>query len=303
MFVSQINHYQAIFMKLYLILLLLCAPLMHAHAVFIIIHGIWPSKSLWHMPGGDFFEEFEKNCVNDHVVSFCWSGKNDHEARVCAAQILTKLIQSYPSETTITIIAHSHGGNVATLASQILAKNINCCHGPPRKYQIAVLYALGTPIHDDYKPDMNVIGHVYNLFSFEDWVQPVLGMFRRQYESHKRIGNMRITIDDKQPDHTNLHNPIVGSWLPQLHTWVVNNNIDLQSPGIIHFSSNKKLRYEIDERRKELIKRDLRMSILILKILCYIFGIPHSNVSKITLKIYNTSWDNKKVNNRIIGDY
>lgn len=252
-------------MKLYFILLLLYASLIHTHEVFIIIHGTWSSEALWYMPGGDFFEEFEKNCVNGHVIPFCWSGKNDHEARIRAAQTLTKLIQSYPVETTITIVAHSHGGNVAILASQILSKNTNhYCPGPPRRNRIAVLYTLGTPISTNCQPNMNVIGHVYNLFSFEDLVQPVLGMFKRQYKLHKRIGNMRITIDDKQPDHTNLHNPIVGSWLPQFHTWMVNNKIDLQSPGIIHFARNQEPRYEVDETRKELIARDLRLSALIL---------------------------------------
>ncbi len=246
-------------MKKILILFFIFSPL-HAHSVFILIHGTWALEETWHMPGGDFFDVLEKNCAHipAKVIPFCWTGRNRHEARVCAAQGLVKLIQSYPSDVSINIIAHSHGSNVGILASHILAMDKNNNH------HIDEFYALGTPINSDYQPDMSIINYVYNLFSFEDLIQPVVGMFKRVYEAHDRIANIRITIDGNQPDHSNLHSPIIGSWLPHLHAWLLKQNIDLKNPGIIHFVSNQEPQYEIDEKRSMLIERDLRLSTLIL---------------------------------------
>ncbi len=246
-------------MKKILFIFLLISTSIHAHTVFILVHGTWAQSAAWHMPGGDFFNALEQ-CTKHYanIVPFRWDGSNTHTARAHAATGLVKLIQSYPQETTLRLITHSHGTNVATLASQLLGKDTN------NKHTIDVFYALGTPINGDYQPDMRVINYFYNLFSFEDLIQPVLGMFRREYEAHARVANIRITIDSKEPNHTQLHDPLVASWLPQLHEWMRNKNIDLSKPGIIHFAKNQELVYEIDEKREELIARDLRLSALLL---------------------------------------
>src|SRR5260221_5822102 len=94
-----------------------------AQSVFILIHGTWGADCSWYVPEGDFFVALEET-VSDKksvVVPFRWSGGCEHESRVKAAQNLVKLIKTYDENTSIFIIAHSHGGNVATSASHMLA--------------------------------------------------------------------------------------------------------------------------------------------------------------------------------------
>ncbi len=231
-----------------------------SHSVFILIHGTWAFKEPWHMPGGVFFDELEyyAHFFNIKIVPYRWEGANNHKTRVHAAKGLVKLIQSYPKDIQICIVAHSHGTNVGIIASQLLVQD------EVNKHHIEVFYALGTPINSDYQPDMHIINYFYNLFSFEDFVQPVLGIFKRCYNTHERIANICITINGKEPGHCELHDPVVAQWLPGLHESLMNKKIDLIHPGIIHFYSNREPKYEIDKNREELIEQDLELSKLIL---------------------------------------
>src|SRR6266852_2690813 len=87
-------------------------------SILILIHGTWGADCDWYLPRGDFFEALEQTVSekNSVVVSFRWSGGCSHEARINAAHSLVKLIKTYSISTAVFIIAHSHGGNVATLA-------------------------------------------------------------------------------------------------------------------------------------------------------------------------------------------
>ncbi|HSC25112.1 MAG TPA: alpha/beta hydrolase [Candidatus Babeliales bacterium] len=237
-----------------------------AQSVFIIIHGTWGADCSWHSPKGDFFDALE-NAVcqkNSAVVSFRWSGGCGHESRVKAANNLIKLIKTYAIDTPLFIIAHSHGGTVAVLASQFLAQEQD------NKYKICALFTLGTPIMSNYLPNMNVIGYVYNLFSFEDLVQTVLGISSREYPKHKRIANLRIMINGKAPDHAGLHHPIVGKWIAYIHhyfkKYLNNQNITnyISEPSIVYFSDIKAPEYAYDEKRNDLFIRDHQLSVLIL---------------------------------------
>lgn len=236
-------------------------PLIHTNTVFIIIHGTWSANSDWYAPGGDFFDTLEKSTPNDTaIVPFRWNGNNNHFERIKAAHSLVKLIQTYDQATTyVYIIAHSHGGNIATLASQILAQDSENNH------RVEILYTLGTPTCKEYAPNMNVIGYLYNLFSFEDLIQPVLGAFLREHPSHERIANMRVFINDKEPDHSTLHHPCVAQWLPMLHNdftqYIDSKNIS--EPSIVYFDSTKAPQYALDTKRKDLIERDQRISLMI----------------------------------------
>ena len=238
------------------------AHITYTQTVFIVIHGTWASQEQWYMPGGDFFDALEKSAIQQQAVvtPYRWSGKNNYKDRIHAAKGLVQLIQSYSPDTTICLISHSHGGNVGVIASQLLgamAKKTN---------QIYIFYALGTPINrTDYQPNMNIISYFYNLFSFEDLIQPVLGMFEREYSQHERIANIRITINNKEPNHTQLHNPLVGQWLPTLHKLLITfQDFDFKIPGIIHFAENKKPIYVPDKRREQLLQRDRLLNRMIL---------------------------------------
>jgi pimeloyl-ACP methyl ester carboxylesterase len=237
-----------------------------AQSVFILVHGTWGADAAWYMPKGDFFEALEETVSkkNSAVVPFRWSGGCGHEARIKAAQTLTKLIKTYDPKVAIYIIGHSHGGNVATLASHMLAED------KENKHHIRALFTLGTPIMSNYLPNMGTIHYLYNLFSFEDLIQTVLGISLREYPEHKRIANLRVFIDGKEPHHAGLHHPFIGKWLPYLHLHFKQHLQDLgitdhiSEPSIVYFSHEAAPRYEFDVNRSELLDRDRQISMMIL---------------------------------------
>jgi len=235
--------------------LLYFAHVTYARTIFIVIHGTWAAKEKWYMPGGDFFDALEKSAIKQQaaVTPYRWSGNNNYKDRIHAAKGLVQLIQNYSPDTTICLVSHSHGGNVGIIASQLLSAMANTTN------HIHIFYALGTPVNKiDYLPNMNVITYFYNLFSFEDLIQPVLGMFEREYLPHERIANIRITINNKEPNHTQLHNSLTGQFLPTLHELLTTSfqDFDFKKPGIIHFAKNQRPIYELDKTRQKYIERD-----------------------------------------------
>lgn len=248
------------------IVLSISVGIIHARSVFIIIHGTWGADSAWYMPKGDFFEALEQTVSkkDSSVVAFRWSGGAGHESRVKAAHNLVKLIRTYHPSVALYIIAHSHGGNVATLASRMLEE------AQDNKHRIRVLFTLGTPVMSNYLPNMNVIHYVYNLFSFEDLIQTILGISGREYPEHSRIANLRVFINGKEPNHSELRHAIIGKWLPYLHyhykQYLSDHGITdyISEPCIAYFSSDKAPEYVFDVNRTELLERDRRLSMLIL---------------------------------------
>lgn len=229
----------------------LCGQALSENKLFILIHGTWAADSEWHLPGGEFFDTLEKSAcaVGGHVIPYNWSGNLSHESRIQAARGLAKLIQSFPPSTVIHLIGHSHGGNVAVSATKILARDVQNVH------RIATLYTLATPIDDeDYFPDMDIVGHVYNLFSFNDRVQPVLGFFGREYQPHDRIANIKVIINGYEPRHGTLHHPIIAKWLPLIPNQLAESGaqgfqfFSCKNPGIIHFHHSEPPYYRIDLR-------------------------------------------------------
>ena len=222
--------------------------------VFIVVHGTWGTASAWSAPGGAFFDELEayaRQCGH-RTITYTWSGYLDESHRAAAGKGLAKLIRSYPSKTEFYIVAHSHGGNVAIMASQELAQYAE------NRHRIKAMYVLGTPV--EY---MGVIDYFYNLFSLNDLVQPVLGFFNRTYPFHERIGNIRVRINGKEPDHYSIHHAAIARWLPRLHDMLVNLECSpafaLHTPGIIDFFDTAKPQYTVDIERKKLLEKDSSM--------------------------------------------
>ncbi len=237
----------------------MCTTLViHANnPIYILIHGSWSAEATWSMPEGDFFDELVKSTAQSNaiVVPYNWSGKLSHASRLQAAKGLAQVIQSYPVDTHIYLIGHSHGGNVALIASQILGKDRY------NKHSIHALYTLGTPIDmEESFPDMDVIANVYNLFSRSDMVQSVFGTFGREFTEHRRIANLRITIDGKAPGHSDLHHPVIARWIPYIPEDLAKRQVkgfqffSCGNPGMIHFEFQGEPRYEIDMREVALKK-------------------------------------------------
>ena len=224
--------------------------------VFIIVHGTWGTASSWNIPGGDFFDTLEKNAqrLGHATINFSWSGYLDPMHRANAGKALAKLIRSYPSTTEFYIVAHSHGSNVAIVASQELGRQEHNHH------RIKILYALGTPVDRTlYMPDMDVIDYYYNLFSFKDIVQPILGYCHRTYPTHDRIANIRILINGKEPDHYSIHHPVLARWIPNLHSMLMKHECSpvfaFHVPGLIDFFDVAKPRYTLDVEREALLEK------------------------------------------------
>ncbi|HSW74169.1 MAG TPA: hypothetical protein VLG71_03345 [Candidatus Limnocylindria bacterium] len=221
--------------------------------VFIIVHGTWGTREAWYKQGGDFFTAIERSIKGrGSVVSFCWSGKVDNQSRKQAGQDLAVFITSYPATTKITLFTHSHGGNVGIIASQELPQYSD-------KHRIHHFYALATPVNlKGYMPNMQIIDHFYNLFSLDDLVQPVFGIFSRAYPPHQRIANIRIVVNTKGPDHEELHHPLVGGWLTHLHGLAqqAGHQTVMGMPGLLHITNTETAYYAHDPEQEELIKKN-----------------------------------------------
>ncbi|MCK4499183.1 hypothetical protein KAU11_01655 [Candidatus Babeliales bacterium] len=88
----------------------------------IIVHGTFAADAEWFKPGGPFYDHVKETLIDKKtkIIPLMWSGNPTTEARLDAAYSLAKIIIKLTPENNISIIAHSHGGNVANLASSFL---------------------------------------------------------------------------------------------------------------------------------------------------------------------------------------
>ncbi len=225
---------------------------------YIIIHGTWTPPFSWHMPGGDFYNALAKALPPGSVTFFLWSGKNHYQARIDAAQELVQFLKdNYQDHERINLVTHSHGSNVGILASQMIAKETS-----PTPH-IHCFYALGTPVNTaNYMPDMKTIDYFYNLFSFQDFIQPVFGLFKREYPRHSRIANICVTVNEQSPQHSELHHPLIAKWIPTIHETLQRQSIGnfehfaFEKPGVIHFVDTNIPQYREDNKRTALALQD-----------------------------------------------
>lgn len=242
-------------------------PVDTAKELFIIVHGTWAQQESWAQPGGDFFENLWNNVGhNASISSYSWSGKNSNTERQRAAHTLATQLNKLPKDTSIRLIAHSHGANVCFLASQLLENSGKI---------IKTIYALGAPIdHARYQPNMNIINQIYNIFSFGDPVQTVSGCFERALPPHPRITNIAITCNNRRPNHAELHSPLVANWLtavPNLCNQATLNSSDTSSSpsttsaspsifyGTLNLFDNQQPRYYVDNNIPTLLENEKKL--------------------------------------------
>ena len=122
-----------------------------------------------------------------------WSGDNCDKERQEAGRRLSLQLRLYrrdhPNEP-IRIVAHSHGGNVALIASQFPGVTID------------TLVTLGTPIMPAYQPGQG-IQTWNNVYSVDDWIQE---RPRGAVQRHGQANNIEI----RGFGHTELHT--VNAW-------------------------------------------------------------------------------------------
>ncbi len=122
----------------------------------IIVPGTHWSKSDWNSSSA-FYKQVGKTTGESPVI-LQWSGKLSGAARTQGAAQLAKLINghTFSKGEKLTIVAHSHGSNVAFMASH----NVN--------HKIDNLVTLGAPVRDDSMPDMNNISDLLNIWTPND---------------------------------------------------------------------------------------------------------------------------------------
>ena len=156
------------------------------------IHGTWSSNSTF---SSAYVQHVSTYYQDPKVRFFDWSGANNALARKEAAEALARQLAAYrgahPCEP-IRVVAHSHGGNVALLASQ-----------DDRVY-INELVTLGTPIIPAFEPGN--IGIWNNVSSSADFVQTHALPFGDNGRSDPTANNIRL----KNFGHTALHS--IATW-------------------------------------------------------------------------------------------
>jgi hypothetical protein len=145
----------------------------------------------------------------EQAVAFRWSGGNSHAARLEAAQRLFAFIATHlkPGEK-LNIVAHSHGGNVVKLYTQMSGSEI-----------IDTLVTLGTPQRDDYLINAEKVEAYINAYSTNDGVQTKggrswAGEVGRAGRRDPSATNKDVSkIGEDKIDHGDIRSPPVWSEL------------------------------------------------------------------------------------------
>ncbi len=214
--------------------------------VVILTHGVlWldkkeSKKTHWFEPGGNFFDAIQQTAstLGHTTLSYRWQqplkGLTASEHKK-AAHGLCNLIKMHIANATsdndrkIIIIAHSMGGKVAALASNLLYNG----HAPEERPNIDALFTLGTPhLRSDPQPNMRIINRLFNIISENDKIThgPIslitgTGPLLDPIASHERATTLLLESEISRtpyhtvmtaPNHQALHSDIVGSHLLKL---------------------------------------------------------------------------------------
>jgi RHS repeat-associated protein len=126
------------------------------------VHGTFSSANAWKNNRMDFINSMNTIAGDSNFHVFSWSGRNTDIARKIAGSDLASFINGYKfaESEKLNIFSHSHGGNVAILASQFdLQKPIDN------------LVLFGTPIRSEYHPRMSNINNLLNIQNIPDPIQ------------------------------------------------------------------------------------------------------------------------------------
>ncbi len=164
-----------------------------AHTAML-VHGTFARGAAWWQPGGDFhsylLEELRPDLYkyNDR---FAWSGGYPSDARELGAEDLLTWVNSH-NEQGLDLFTHSHGGNVAMLASN-------------NGLQVGELVLLSCPVHfQKYQPDFSRVKKVVSIRVHLDLI--ILGDRGGQRFKHPKIEENVLPI---WFHHGATHNPEV----------------------------------------------------------------------------------------------
>ena len=141
------------------------------------IHGTWSSNKTWKDEAGINAFTKKKFGHTKHDYRFKWSGGNSAKDRTVGALELishirkTRKEHSLTSSEAITLVGHSHGGNVAIEAANLM---VNMEEFNDIKIN---LLTINTPVRDDYQLSSSALKRVthINVYDPKDPVQIIGG--------------------------------------------------------------------------------------------------------------------------------
>ncbi len=119
----------------------------------LLVHGTFARRETWWPPGGDFHNYILDNVRPDLYSEpdcYSWSGGYSAAARALAAQELSEWIAAREG-ADVDLFAHSHGGNVAMLATHFGVR-------------VKTLVLLSVPVHwDEYFPKAGQVAQAISV--------------------------------------------------------------------------------------------------------------------------------------------
>ncbi|MDE6336911.1 MAG: hypothetical protein K2L34_10130, partial [Muribaculaceae bacterium] len=189
------------------------------------VHGTWSNPNTFEKQ--DELQEFThkkfgNNYNSSRAFEFSWSGENTKAARTEGANKLIEKIRDVRSEVPasepLTLIAHSHGGNVVIEA-------VNKMMEMPEFDDISInIITINTPVRPDYQLNSMAIERVthYNVYDPFDVVQVSGGTniisFPSQIE-YKLVGEIGVLF---KRTFNNALNIMVDH--PQILPWEMHNS-------------------------------------------------------------------------------
>ena len=147
------------------------------------VHGTWSNPQT--------FPQVTKTTANSifqntEGKTFAWSGNNSDAARQGAARNLAEHVIRYrDSNQSLTLIGHSHGGNVAIVAANILKEE--------HEIDVDNVLTINTPVRE-YQLSNSVTSRHFNVFHTGDPVQANGGNDHVIPDRIERDGNTLIPI-------------------------------------------------------------------------------------------------------------
>uniref|UniRef100_UPI0026099A09 RHS repeat domain-containing protein n=1 Tax=uncultured Chryseobacterium sp. TaxID=259322 RepID=UPI0026099A09 len=204
-----------------------------------LIHGTWSDNSTFSKP----IYDLAKNIGNGTVYANNWSGENNKFARTQAATALYNdvvntrysIMGTSVTNDPVVLIGHSHGGNVAIQAFNMLTEKFqsDVKNGILPEMPEMTLVTVNTPVRSDYQltDDANkAVDHV-NVYADRDSVQlnggsaTNLGGANQTYKSAVNINYKdQISVTDKSgcgvTNHCGTATENAKVWAPQVQSQV-----------------------------------------------------------------------------------
>ena len=189
------------------------------------VHGTWSNSDTWKDQKGIFEYAHKKFNNNRKNFLFNWSGKNNRTGRTVAALItyISKLRKNVSQNEPLTLVGHSHGGNVSIEA-------INMLVNMPEFDDIKInLLTINTPVREDYQLSSKAQSRVTHINVYDpldpvqsrggnDYSIPYAGEMGKAGRTFKNATNIEVNHPQGLIDHweyepaSNQAYPVYGDY-------------------------------------------------------------------------------------------